>query len=583
MSNPIGEILVTASRVPRATLPGYVYRPAMPGYSPSLQGTFWNGTLEANPQTQEVMERFYEDLEEIYEKLRNGDLEADNTSAIEEILVTAPSWSSMLLAYPALSTQFQNMARQAAQWMAPAARGVSMTNIVTLLSAIALSIEDTTLRLQIIESFIEELADAGIIITNALFIVLSADLIARTAAQPGALTENSAGETQYDPVGLPVPVNTPDATYSAETTESGVITTKEYLTVEPALFAPKEPEYVPPAPAEIVPIPNQAPPEPPPPEVPDPRKLGFPIPDLDITLPKPELPQFKPSEELIPQPWWDVTPNDPFPEWDVYDEIDGLTRQDPSESYREYQEKQRQMWADVWTDIGNIAERVNQDRVTTPSDMPLRPRNVPRRKTEPSVRPRPQGSPRIRFEPLSPAQWRLLPARLPGTRLQLTFRAAPKNRAVAEFALRVRNRPRRDTKEETTLRRDKKSKHNQAYVALVSLLNATWGRISEVLDFWEIVEANTYVIEGPGQRTPLSKYPTNDKPGIVLGMATGQIQYEFDDEQMLLDYHNERIQDAAIGTFSEWEKNAFREILDDFNITQLPTTTAQKASGINLE
>ena len=42
----------------------------------------------------------------------------------------------------------------------------------------------------------------------------------------------------------------------------------------------------------------------------------------------------------------------------------------------------------------------------------------------------------------------------------------------------------------------------------------------------------------------------------------------------------EAAQDKAIGTYTKWEKEAFREILDDFNLTQLPTTTANQLNQL---
>ena len=115
-------------------------------------------------------------------------------------------------------------------------------------------------------------------------------------------------------------------------------------------------------------------------------------------------------------------------------------------------------------------------------------------------------------------------------------------------------------------------------------LNITYGTITEAIDFYRSFADNFYVADRNGQFKPLSSFDKLYQQKLLLGIARGTVPesaWYLDSLGMQMDLIAERAQDQAIGTYTEWEKNAFREVLDNFNLTQLPSTVANQIAQMS--
>ena len=128
--------------------------------------------------------------------------------------------------------------------------------------------------------------------------------------------------------------------------------------------------------------------------------------------------------------------------------------------------------------------------------------------------------------------------------------------------------------------KDKKSAHNRAYIRLLSFVNATYGVADEVIDFYNVFAKNLY-FEYNGRTITIDKLPILEQIAVLQRIYDGSLDYEFDAQQAQRDLIAEQAQDKAIGTYTKWEKGAFREILDEFNLTQLPSTTIRQLGQLS--
>lgn len=103
-----------------------------------------------------------------------------------------------------------------------------------------------------------------------------------------------------------------------------------------------------------------------------------------------------------------------------------------------------------------------------------------------------------------------------------------------EFEIKVSPKPRNiRRRREERKSNDKKMRHQLVYMAFLNLLNKTWGRVSEVADFWDILQGNLKfkhdeIISTQDNRTikvlagqALSDLPPEFKAIVITAMING--------------------------------------------------------------
>jgi hypothetical protein len=134
-------------------------------------------------------------------------------------------------------------------------------------------------------------------------------------------------------------------------------------------------------------------------------------------------------------------------------------------------------------------------------------------------------------------------------------------------------KPRRS--EENVKRKDVKVRSRALYLAMMRLTTATFGTVTEVLDFYDALKWNLYLWQHrdllvpsfrdsgtyyrlhvfPGQR--LGELPFNAQRMVLRDIATGyQTGYTLDFEGFALDFANNQVQDLLIGRAAKAERSA---------------------------
>ena len=139
--------------------------------------------------------------------------------------------------------------------------------------------------------------------------------------------------------------------------------------------------------------------------------------------------------------------------------------------------------------------------------------------------------------------------------------------AGIEFDVRSVARP-AARPEENRLRRDKKEADLTLYRNGLRLIGATYGRVSETLDFWEILTDNLYLQPGvaitstkgeirvlpPDQFTRVSDLSPEWENGVLMMLMTGEmdiVELQVDWEQFTKDLVMNEAMDRVIGFIGE--------------------------------
>ena len=126
---------------------------------------------------------------------------------------------------------------------------------------------------------------------------------------------------------------------------------------------------------------------------------------------------------------------------------------------------------------------------------------------------------------------------------------------------------------ERTLRRDQKKKSQMLYLGVVQMINRTWGKVSEVLDFWNAL-AWSFLVDGKPVKYKLT-------PAEVLELLK-QGRLEVDPERFARNLAWELVTDAIIGGLSRAEVEMLRKRYGNshwiMNMYGMPSTWLRRAT-----
>ena len=121
---------------------------------------------------------------------------------------------------------------------------------------------------------------------------------------------------------------------------------------------------------------------------------------------------------------------------------------------------------------------------------------------------------------------------------------------VPQIKIEVKARP-QTIAVERTLRKDTKTKSQLAYLSLLNLVNKTWGEVSELKDFLDILFDNVQVNGRSGRNLTFNE--------LIQALQDGEL--DVDADQLLVDLATEELLDTYIAALSQFEKRVLLESL----------------------
>lgn len=180
-----------------------------------------------------------------------------------------------------------------------------------------------------------------------------------------------------------------------------------------------------------------------------------------------------------------------------------------------------------------------------------------------------------------------LPRTLPHLRLQVN----PETQGKVSLKIVVRTQV-KTRLEENTRRQDTKHKGMMLYIALLHLVNRTWGRVTELVDFWNVFAQSIRFDRQITIYDAERGFPFTIKEGMLLSELGPAYQAEalkamtgrnkedwsFNSESFIKGMLAEAVTDAAIGYSKQYERKALNEI-GGFKNTQNVSTMVNR--GLN--
>ena len=448
---------------------------------------------------------------------------------------------------------------------ASSARSVLGRSYIGMVAATILLLSDEEVRQAAITAFVEQLAESGIYIyPTYLYVTAKAQLDALTG--DGAISQDGT-DYAYDPAGLPITINAPDGT------QIGTVKTKNGITIQVSLPAP--------------------------PEVPP------------IHLDRGDLFNFIGHPEASNEPHWERPPKKVGfdPDW-----FDGQINRIENNQFPRHFDQEAQVqewthgiidyylsqidysalaWMEFWlrptpTQVPELAPLpqtyvdplVQEEYHQAQRPLPVEPEapiedledwELPDRKDQtnnevPDLA-RTEGT--VTFPDTYPVEFEPIPEHinLPLEVPQFTWDVTvgviqyPDGAPGTRLDFKIRVNPKTQLKRPERLRKDEKNTSERRYVAMLAFINKTYGNVSEVVDFWEILQENTYV-KLDGVEIPLDRLDLEHQADALWMVATGEATIRVDHD-LIYDLLLNEIEDKAVGQLSQFEKQHMRGAFGD--------------------
>jgi hypothetical protein len=130
---------------------------------------------------------------------------------------------------------------------------------------------------------------------------------------------------------------------------------------------------------------------------------------------------------------------------------------------------------------------------------------------------------------------------------------------------------------------DGKTQDMRRYLAVQQFITRTWGKVSELLDFAEVAQRNTWV-RWQGSQVRLSQLAWNDRVLLLQQVAYGRADLMVDGDQLMVDLFTMQLEDVLWAQFSRVENAMMSKMFTDShlfrNVMGNPSTWGSRAAKL---
>ena len=161
----------------------------------------------------------------------------------------------------------------------------------------------------------------------------------------------------------------------------------------------------------------------------------------------------------------------------------------------------------------------------------------------------------------------------PNTEYKVSIQVSPQTRTGLQVKLNQIQRLKTAVREENRMRKDRKHKGMFIYIAFLNLVTKTWGRVSELVDFVNVLQDNLLTDRSVGvydskydrdyfveKGTRLSDLPVEVRKGLIEAAYEGRVELTLDQEGFITGLIQEQLMDAAVGFSKQYERKALNNL-----------------------